>query len=88
MGRHLMGTMAALATVLLISTLSIVVTLTLGAPATLTWFVWPYLAAFGWVDVMLWRRWWLLHHPSTAGESPAADSASDEPGTSRDAHRS
>lgn len=81
MGRHLMGTMAALATVLAISTLSIVVTLTLGVSATLTWFVWPYLAAFGWVDAMLWRRWWLLHHPPADSRPPVA-------GISEDAHRS
>lgn len=79
MGRHLMGTMAALAAVFLINTTAIVVSLVIGAPATLTWFVWPYLAAFGWVDLMLWRRWWLLHHPPADSPQPPA-------GTTRDAH--
>lgn len=81
MGRHLMGTMLSLATIYLISTLGWVVMAATGKPLVATWFVLAYLAAFVWVDAMLWRRWWHLWHPPADSAEPAA-------GTSQDAHRS
>lgn len=78
MGRHLMGTMASLATIYLVSTFGWVFMAITGKPLVATWFVLIYLAAFVWVDVMLWRRWWHLHHRHDL-PAPAA-------GTSEDAH--
>lgn len=78
MARHLVGTMAALGAILGVSAAAIAVTLLTGRPSTGTWFAVPYVGAFVWVDVMLWRRWWLLTHPR--------DSAVAVAGTSTDAH--
>lgn len=63
MAKHLVGTMAALGAVLGVSAAAVAVTVLTGQPSTGTWFAVPYVGAFVWVDVMLWRRWWLLKHP-------------------------
>lgn len=70
MGRHLMGTMLSLAVILLINTVAIVVSMVVSRAVVAAWFVWPYLAAFGWVDYMLCRRWWLLRHPPKDSPTP------------------